>query len=307
MNSGPTPVLRGGLLGRWASSLSFSEDYRARLPLNVSRFLGYRPPSQSPPYEPLPVFPFNLLGRISLRHEVWIFAFLGSLGSILLIEALMSTHTAFQDVYHSPLIISSFGASAVLVFGVIESPLAQPRNLVLGHFVSGLLSVAMTRLWILNGSYDTALENTNFYAPSFVNGGLCMSLSLLAQLVLGIVHPPGGATGLAAATEKGVVLLSWDYLPVLVTSAIIMLAWAMIVNNLGRRRYPEYWWTAKSSLVRDAPESSEQQILEKLEEGVLREAEDGGRGPEALYMDRMYTEDHPGENPRDRAFSRGSR
>jgi hypothetical protein len=228
------PVPRAGVLKgfRPSSRFKFKEDYRAWLPLNISRFLGYRPPSQ-PTYDVLPIFPFTLLNRVSVKHEAWIFAFFGSLGSILLIEAIMSAHTAFQAVYRSPLIISSFGASAVLVFGVIESPLSQPRNLFLGHFVSGLISVVMTRLWVRNGSYVTSLENTEFYTPTFINGSLCMSVSLIAMLVLGVLHPPGGATGLAAATERGVILLSWRYLPVLVASSAIMLGWAMIVNNLG--------------------------------------------------------------------------
>lgn len=288
------PVPRAGVLKvfRRSSRFKFKEDYRARLPLNVSRFLGYRPPSQST-YDVLPIFPFTLLSRVSQKHEAWIFAFFGSLGSILLIEAIMSAHTAFQAVYRSPLIISSFGASAVLVFGVIESPLSQPRNLVLGHFVSGLISVAMTRLWVRSGSYDTSLENTEFYAPTFVNGGLCTSVSLVALLVLGVLHPPGGATGLAAATERDVILLSWRYLPVLVASSAIMLGWAMIVNNLGRRRYPLYWWSSETSWVADVSENSEQRKLE-LEEGVLYEATDSWRGPESFHVETACEGGCPG-------------
>jgi CBS-domain-containing membrane protein len=241
----------------------------------------------------LPIFPFTLLNRVSVKHEAWIFAFFGSLGSILLIEAIMSAHTAFQAVYRSPLIISSFGASAVLVFGVIESPLSQPRNLFLGHFVSGLISVVMTRLWVRNGSYVTSLENTEFYTPTFINGSLCMSVSLIAMLVLGVLHPPGGATGLAAATERGVILLSWRYLPVLVASSAIMLGWAMIVNNLGRRRYPLYWWSSETSWVADVSENLEQQKLE-LEEGVLCEARDSWRGSESFHAETLCEGGCPG-------------
>jgi hypothetical protein len=275
---------------RHLSSFKFKEDYRARLPLNVSRFLGYRPSLQST-YDALPIFPFTLLNRISLKHEAWIFAFFGSLGSILLIEAAMSCHTAFQVAYHSPLIISSFGASAVLVFGVIESPLSQPRNLVLGHFVSGLIGVAMTRLWVRNGSYDASLENAEFYAPAFINGGLCMSVSLVALLVLGVLHPPGGASGLAAATQRDVILLSWHYLPVLVASSAIMLGWAMIINNVGRRRYPLYWWSPETCWVIDASENSENH---KLEEGVLCVTRGSWREPETFHVERVRSAGYPG-------------
>jgi hypothetical protein len=168
----------------------FSEDYRQRLPFWISRFLGYRPPNQKPPYAPLPFPPFSWLHHLPLKVEVWIFAWFGAFGGVLLIEAIMSTNTAFRDVYESPIIITSFGASAVLIYGVIESPLAQPRNLVGGHFVSALIGTAITRLFVLNRNYQGYLDNTAFHSNTFVNGGLSMATALLAMLTLGVVHPP---------------------------------------------------------------------------------------------------------------------
>lgn len=166
------------------------KDYRAYLPLSLSRFTGYRRPEDEAPYKPLPFPPFSWLVHIPLRYEVWIFAWFGCLGGILLIEAIMSTNTAFRDVYHGPLIVTSFGASAVLLFAAIESPLAQPRNFVLGHFISALIGTAITRLWVLNPWYHGFLDNTSFHGNTFVNGALCMATSALGQLIIGAVHPP---------------------------------------------------------------------------------------------------------------------
>src|SRR2546421_5242781 len=98
------------------------------LPPYTSRFLGYRPASSTATHEPFPILPFTLLRNVSLRYETYILATVGSFVSILLIEAIMSTSTVFRDVYHSPSIVTFFGVSAVLVFGVIEAPLAKPRN-----------------------------------------------------------------------------------------------------------------------------------------------------------------------------------
>lgn len=168
----------------------FRQDHRFRLPYVISRFIGYRPPKTEPPYDPLPFPPFTWLTRIPVRLEVWIFGWVGAFGGILLIEAIMSASTAFRDVYTAPIIVTSFGASAVLLFGVIESPLAQPRNFVLGHFVSALVGVAITRLFARNPHYHLELDNTTFHASPFVNGGLSMATSLLAQLMIGAVHPP---------------------------------------------------------------------------------------------------------------------
>lgn len=118
------------------------DDYRRRLPQWTWRFTGYRQPGDEPP-SPLPFPPFTWLVKIPLRVEIWIFGWIGAFGGILLIEAIMSTSTAFRDVYSSPIIITSFGASAVLLFGVIESPLAQPRNFIGGQFVSALVGLLL--------------------------------------------------------------------------------------------------------------------------------------------------------------------
>lgn len=170
--------------------LKFKEDYRGRLSVHVSRFLGYRIPGAIPHYEPLPFPPFTWLHKLPLRYELWIFAWLGAFGGILLIESIMASDTAFRDVYHAPIIVTSFGASAVLLFGVIESPLAQPRNFVLGQFVSALVGTALSRLFVLNASYRDHLNDTAFHGTTFINGGLSMATALLAQLVIGAVHPP---------------------------------------------------------------------------------------------------------------------
>ncbi|OCF34481.1 hypothetical protein I316_03996 [Kwoniella heveanensis BCC8398] len=270
-----------------------AEDYRERIPPMISRFIGYRPPGAVPPYEPLPFPPFSWLKHIDLKYEVWIFAFIGSLGAILLVEAIASTDTAFREVYHSPLVITSFGAAAVLCFGVIESPLAQPRNHIIGNFFGALIGTILTRLFTLHGGgaeYRGFLENTEFHGSTFVNGGLVVSVTLLVTLMLGVVHPPAGATALAAATDMHVVPMSWRYIPVVLVSSILVIIWAMIINNLGRRRYPVYWWAPQRCfVVSDAPRTreSEELALKTLEEGKLRKAEDGGRTAEDLLVRRM--------------------
>ena len=170
--------------------LRLHEDYRGRLPAVLSRFTGYRPPEAVTPYDPLPFPPFSWLKHVPLKLEVAVFTWIGSFGGILLIEAIMSTSTAFHDVYNTPIIITSFGASAVLLFCAIESPLAQPRNFVLGHFVSALIGTCITRLFVLNHNYHPYLDQGGFHANVFVNGGLSMATSALFQLLIGAVHPP---------------------------------------------------------------------------------------------------------------------
>jgi CBS-domain-containing membrane protein len=169
----------------------------------------------------------------------------------------MSTLTTFRNVYYSPSIVTSFGPSAVLVFGVIEVPLAQPRNVIVSRLVSAVLAISITKLWILGHlNYVDHLSNVGLYTPGFINGALCMFVPLLGQMVLGVVHPPGGATALAVATDPIFVALSWHYILVVLVSSFAMLRWALVINNLGRRRYPTYWRSPGKKFVEAVGKSS---------------------------------------------------
>jgi hypothetical protein len=190
LNGGATsPIHEKSLVSR-TDRLKFRQDHRARLPAIISRFLGYRPPGSKAPFEPLPFPPFSWLKHVPMKYELWFFAWIGSFTGIILIEAIMSTSTAFRDVYHTPIIITSFGASAVLLFAAIESPFAQPRNFVLGHFVSALAGTCITRLFVLDPRYQSGLDNRTFHANIFINGGLSMATAALGQVIIGAVHPP---------------------------------------------------------------------------------------------------------------------
>lgn len=181
------------VVDRWGlcvECVKFKQDYRARLPPIISRFTGYRAPGTKSPYEPVPIPPFTWLHKIPLRYETWLFGFLGAFGSVLSIEAIMATDTVFRNDYGAPIIVTSFGASAVLLFTVIESPLSQPRNFLLGHFISALVGICITRLFVLDRAYRTELNNTSFHGNTFVNGGLSMAFSILAQDIFGAIHPP---------------------------------------------------------------------------------------------------------------------
>lgn len=127
-------------------------------------------------------------------------------------------------------LIGSFGASAVLIYGAVRSPLAQPRNLVGGHVISAVIGVAA---WQVLGS-----------AP-WLAAAFAVATAIAAMHATRTLHPPGGATALIAVigSEK-VHDLGFLYVlfPVF-TGVVIMLIVALIVNNIaGSRKYPEFWW-----------------------------------------------------------------
>ena len=51
-------------------------------------------------------------------------------------------------------------------------------------------------------------------------------------------HPPGGAVALLAVTISQIAEMGWWYIPMVLQASLIMLGWALLINNVGGRRYP---------------------------------------------------------------------
>lgn len=159
-------------------------------------------------------------------REVVVFAFAGSCASMIIIGLL---HGLFMETAGLPLLMAPFGASAVLVFGAMRSPLAQPRNVVGGHALSAIVGVTVYQL-----VGDAALPAICLAVPTAI---ALMHLS-------GTLHPPGGATAfLAAAGGESIHALGYWY--VLVPCALgssLMILIALLINNIPKRQqYPQFW------------------------------------------------------------------
>jgi CBS domain-containing membrane protein len=158
---------------------------------------------------------------IDSREHLW--SFIGSFIGIGLIAYIQSHLLTSND---NLFLIGSFGASCVLVYGAIESPLAQPRNLIGGHVVCALIGVTIFKV---------------FPDIIWITAPLAVSLSIVMMQITKTLHPPGGATALIAVigSEK-VKALGYLYVlsPVL-TGAVILLLVALVFNNMTpHRRYP---------------------------------------------------------------------
>lgn len=161
--------------------------------------------------------------RLSEILWSWVGAFSG-IGAVALLNNYFCEGTDFV------LIVGSFGASAVLIYGAIRSPLAQPRNLMGGHIFSALIGVTCFKLF---GNY------------MWFSSALAVSTAIAVMHATKTLHPPGGATALIAVIG-GDSVHSLGYLYVVLpvgTGALIMLLVALIVNNIPeKRRYPEFWY-----------------------------------------------------------------
>lgn len=149
------------------------------------------------------------------------------IGSFLGILAISYFHLDILKGSDLSLIIGSFGASAVLVYGAVNSPLAQPRNLIGGHLLSAFIGVSIYKIF-----------------PDYMifSAALAVSLSILVMQLTLTLHPPGGATALIAIIgSPSIHELGYVYILVPVLSgSFILLIIAIIVNNIpSHRHYPE--------------------------------------------------------------------
>ena len=151
---------------------------------------------------------------MSLRYAVWSLIS-GTLGILAIFKV--------TSLVGQPLLIGSFGASAVLLFGANDSPLAQPRNLIGGHLVSSIVAVIVVAL----------------FGSSPLSIALGVGLAIFAMNLTHTTHPPGGATaliGIQGAAGPGFILV-----PVL-AGALILLLTALFTNNVVyHRSYPKHW------------------------------------------------------------------
>jgi CBS-domain-containing membrane protein len=122
----------------------------------------------------------------------------------------------------------------VLCYGAIEAPLAQPRALMGGHFISALVGICITKLFSLIHSPE------RFDDLRWLAGSLSTAVSIVVMQMTKTTHPPAGATALLAAVNLDVYALSWYYLPVVLLSSTIVLVTALLINNI-QRRYPTFW------------------------------------------------------------------
>ncbi len=123
-------------------------------------------------------------------------------------------------------LIASFGASSVLIYGAIQSPLAQPRNLIGGHLISAFIGVTIYKL-----------------LPDIIwlTAPLAVALSIVVMQITKTLHPPGGATALIAVigSEKIKTLGYFYVLSPVLTGTIILFIVALLFNNItAHRKYP---------------------------------------------------------------------
>jgi CBS-domain-containing membrane protein len=144
---------------------------------------------------------------------------LGGAGGFLAIGAL----ALLGDSLDRALLLGSFGASCVLLFGYPEAPFAQPMNVLGGHVICTLIGLAALH-WI--GPQPWVLA-------------LAVGLAISAMMATRTVHPPAGSNPVIVFLGHS----GWNFFffPVL-SGALILVLIAWVYNNAVRKTpYPQYW------------------------------------------------------------------
>ncbi|GGI18457.1 HPP family protein [Oxalicibacterium faecigallinarum] len=127
------------------------------------------------------------------------------------------------DASNMPLVLGSFGATCVMVFGFPDLPFSQPRNVIGGHFIATL----------------TGLVFLTMFGPHWWSMAAALATAIALMLITRTVHPPAGSNPVIVMLT----LPGWDFLitPTLLGS-VIVIAVAVLYNNLIKdRSYPKYW------------------------------------------------------------------
>lgn len=158
---------------------------------------------------------------VDYKEHFW--SFVGAFVGIGLIAFCQTYVLPNED---SVFLIGSFGASSVLIYGAIQSPLAQPRNLIGGHLISAIIGVTVYK-----------------FVPDIIwlTAPLAVALSIVLMQVTKTLHPPGGATALIAVigSEKVKALGYFYVLSPVLTGCLILFIVALLFNNITTHRsYP---------------------------------------------------------------------
>ena len=119
-------------------------------------------------------------------------------------------------------LIASFGSTMVLLYDYPESPFAQPKNIILGHFLTALIGIIFLNFVPL---------------PIFLNIPVAVGFGVMFMILLKVTHPPAGGNPIIVIIGS----VSFDYLltPVLVGSIIVVMFGVIINKFLFKKEYPK--------------------------------------------------------------------
>ena len=142
-------------------------------------------------------------------------------GTFSFITILILTILTYKTPY-GLFLIASFGSTMVLLYGYPESPFAQPKNIIVGHFLTSLVGIIFL----------------NFvHLPIFINIPLAVGFGVMLMILFKVTHPPAGGNPIIVIIGS----VSYDYLltPVLIGSLIVVVFGIVINKFILKKEYPK--------------------------------------------------------------------
>lgn len=135
----------------------------------------------------------------------------------------IATVALLADSLAVTLILGSFGASCVLIFGFPDAPFSQPRNVIVGHVLSTFIGLLF-------------LE---FLGVHWWSLALAVGTVIALMMVTRTVHPPAGSNPVIVFLTKP----AWGFLlyPTLFGAIILITIALFYLNATRNERYPKYW------------------------------------------------------------------
>ena len=162
------------------------------------------------------------------------YTFFGVLITLLCLSSL-SKRTVDETDGRYFLMLGSFGALMALLFGAPNSPLAQPRNAILGCTLSGSISILF---YYLSGPEFLGL------LPKWLAQAFAPAAAIAISQRVNLLHPPAGAVALIFISGNAkIVDLGWMYLvlPLLAGNCLCVLVASVFNNAIPGRQYPVFW------------------------------------------------------------------
>ena len=119
------------------------------------------------------------------------------------------------------LLLGSFGATMVLIFGFPKIPFSQPKNIFFGHFITSLVGIT---------------TNTYLLIPSFLIIAISVGLGIFFMIILDVTHPPAGGNAIIIVLI-GDVTYSFLVFPI-ITGTLLIILLGIIFNRLLKKKYP---------------------------------------------------------------------
>lgn len=141
------------------------------------------------------------------------------LGGFLAISAI----ALLSNTFSVTLVLGSFGASCVLIFGFPDVPFSQPRNVLGGHFLSSFIGLVCLTV----------------FGSTWWSVAIAVGTAISVMMLTRTTHPPAGSNPVIIYLTKP----AWSFLVFpTVFGAIVLIFVALLFNNFSREsRYPKYW------------------------------------------------------------------